>query len=59
MRLFKRCENLQICILFPREPLIYDFCLIIVLEGKKTGYLPNHILVILVIIILLFQPFCL
>lgn len=26
----------------PREPLIYDFCLIIVLEGKKTGYLPNR-----------------
>lgn len=26
----------------PREPLIYDFCLIIVLEGRKIGYLPNR-----------------
>lgn len=24
-----------------REPLVYDFCLIIVLEGNKVGYLPN------------------
>lgn len=25
----------------PRGPLTYDFCLIIVLQGKKLGYLPN------------------
>ena len=25
----------------PRNPLTYDFCLIIVLQGKKLGYLPN------------------
>lgn len=25
----------------PRGPLTYDFCLIIVLQGKKFGYLPN------------------
>lgn len=25
----------------PRGPLIYDLCLILVLQGQKTGYLPN------------------
>lgn len=25
----------------PRGPLTYDFCLIVVLQGKKLGYLPN------------------
>ena len=25
----------------PRTPLIYDFCLVFVLQGKKIGYLPN------------------
>lgn len=28
----------------PKGPLIYDLCLVLVLQGKKIGYLANHVL---------------
>lgn len=27
----------------PKGPVMYDFCLIMVLQGKKIGYIPNHV----------------